>query len=281
MTLTNPFFRDLGNAIKQEAEQQGYSVILTAGDLDIGKQKNQVSDFIIQDVAAIVITPIDSKSIGTAIAEANRAGIPVFTADIASTAEGAKVISHIATDNYQAGRLAAKATIEALNGRGNVGIIDFPEVESVIMRTRGFLDELEEQRIKSGINIKIVSRLSAGGAKDRGFTVAEDMLQAHGDLNGIFAINDPCAVGAVAAIEKAGKTSSIRIISIDGLPEGRQAIKDGQIYADAIQHPDLIGKRTVEAIISYMYGEEVPPQILIPTDLYRKEDAMKDPRLQR
>ena len=52
LTLTNPFFRDLGNAIKQEAERQGYEVVLTAGDLDIGKQKNQVSDFIVQDVAA-------------------------------------------------------------------------------------------------------------------------------------------------------------------------------------------------------------------------------------
>src|SRR5436305_13258503 len=67
LTLTNPFFRELGNAIQREAEAKGYRVILTAGDLDIGKQKNQISDFIVQDVAAIIITPIDSKSIGTSI----------------------------------------------------------------------------------------------------------------------------------------------------------------------------------------------------------------------
>src|ERR1700754_1821169 len=113
LTLTNPFFRDLGNAIKETAERQGYRVVLTAGDFDIGKQKNQIADFIVQDVAAIVITPIDSKSIGTSIAEANRAGIPVFTADIKATAEGARVVSHVATDNYQAGRMAAKALVEA------------------------------------------------------------------------------------------------------------------------------------------------------------------------
>src|ERR1051325_11566657 len=279
LTLTNPFFRDLGNAVKQNAEQQGYAVVLTAGDLDIGKQKNQISDFIIQDVAAIIITPIDSKSIGTSIAEANRAGIPVFTADIAATAEGVKVISHIATDNYQAGRMAAKALIEALNGRGKIGIIDHPEVESVIMRTKGFLDEIDEQHRQSGINIQVVSRLAAGGAKDRAFQVTVDMLQAHPDLDGIFAINDPSALGAVAAIENAGRTGQIRIVSIDGLPEARQAIKDGKIYADAIQHPDLIGSKTVGAIMSYMSGEEVPPQILIPTDLYRREDAMQDPTL--
>lgn len=281
LALTNPFFRDLGNAIKQEAERQGYKVVLTAGDMDIGKQKNQIADFVVQDVAAIVITPIDSKSIGTSIAEANRAGIPVFTADIKATAEGARVISHIATDNYQAGRMAARALIEALGGRGKVGIIDHPEVESVIMRTRGFLDEIEEQRKQSGINIQIVSRLAAGGTKDRGFQVAQDMLQAHPDLDGIFAINDPSALGAVAAIESAGKAGRIRIISIDGLPEGRQAIRGGKIYADAIQHPDLIGKKTVEAIQAYMSGEEVPAEILIPTDLYHQEDAMKDPTLRQ
>ena len=281
LTLTNPFFRELGNAIQREAEAKGYRVILTAGDLDIGKQKNQISDFIVQDVAAIIITPIDSKSIGTSIAEANKAGIPVFTADIAATAEGVKVISHIATDNYQAGRTAAKALIEALGGRGKVGIIDHPEVESVIMRTRGFIEEIEEQRAKSGVNIQIVSRLPAGGAKDRAFKVAEDMLQAHPDMDGIFAINDPSVLGAVAAIEKAGKAGTIRVVSIDGLPEGRLAIKNGQVYADAIQHPDLIGKQAVAAIVSYMYGEEVTPVILIPTDLYRREDALKDPTLQQ
>jgi ribose transport system substrate-binding protein len=267
LTLTNPFFRDLGNAIKQEAERQGYEVVLTAGDLDIGKQKNQVSDFIVQDVAAIVITPIDSKSIGTSIAEANKAGIPVFTADIKATAEGARVVSHIATDNYQAGRTAARALIEALGGRGKVGVIDHPEVESVILRTRGFLDEIEEQRKQSGINIQIVSRLAAGGAKEKAFQVAVDMLQAHPDLDGIFAINDPSALGVVAAIESGGKAGRIRIVSIDGLPEGRQA--------------DLIGKKTVEAIEAYMRGEEVPAEILIPTDLYRQEDAMKDPTLRQ
>lgn len=279
LTLTNPFFQSLGNAIKDEAEKRGYRVILTAGDFEISKQKNQVSDFVVQDVAAIVITPIDSKAIATSIAEANRAGIPVFTADIKATAEGAKVVAHIATDNYQAGRTAGKALVEALGGRGKVGVIDHPEVESVIMRTKGFLDEIEEQRGKSGANIEVVSRLPAGGAKDRGFQVAQDMLQAHPDLNGIFAINDPSALGAVAAIENAGKSKQITVVSIDGLPEGREAIRDGKIYGDAIQHPDLIGKKTVEAIEAYMSGEEVPPEVLIPTDLYRRADAEKDPSL--
>ena len=281
LTLTNPFFQELGNAIKTEGEKRGYRVILTAGDLDIGKQKNQISDFVVQDVAAIVVTPIDSKSIATAIAEANKAGIPVFTADIKATSEGARVVAHIATDNYQAGRTSAKALIDAMNGKGKVGIIDHPEVESVIMRTRGFLDELEEQRQHKGVSIEVVSRLPAGGAKDRGYQVAQDMLQAHPDLGGIFAINDPCALGAVAAIENAGKIGQVKIVSIDGQIEGREAILQGKIYGDAIQHPDQIGVRTVDAIDSYLSGDDVAAEVLIPTDLYLQADAQKDPTLRR
>jgi ribose transport system substrate-binding protein len=277
LTLTNPFFKDLGNAIKEEAGKHGYDVIITGGEFDPARQQNQIADFVIKKVAAIVLCPTDSKAIGTSVAKANEAGIPVFTADIACTAEGVKVVSHIATDNYMAGRMAAQALIEALNGAGKVGIIDHPEVESVIMRTKGFEDEIKEQREKNQAQIEVVAKLPGSGAKDKSLKAAEDMLQAHQDLDGIFAINDPSALGAVAAIEKAGKSGKIKIVGIDGQPEGRQAIKDGKIYADVIQHPDEIGRKAVAAIVKYMAGEQVPPQILIATNIYRQSDALNDP----
>lgn len=275
LTSTNPFFRVLGETIRAEADRHGYDVVLVSGDQDIGKQKNQVSDFIVQNVAAIVITPIDSKAIATSIKEANDAGIPVFTADVATTAPDVQVVSHVATDNYQAGRLAAQALIEAVGGQGKVGIIDMPEVESVIQRTEGFLAELAA----SAPGIQVVARLPGAGAKDRSFTAAEDMLQAHPDLAGIFAINDPSALGAVAAIEKAGRAGRVKVVGVDGMPEGRQAIRDGKVYADAIQHPEEIARKTVEGIVRYMNGEAVPSQVLIPTDLYRQEDALADSSL--
>jgi ribose transport system substrate-binding protein len=275
LSTANPFFQEIGQAITAEAARHGYDVRIVSGDLDIGKQQNQVSDFVVQQVAAIVLTPIDSKAIGTSIQEANQAGIPVFTADIAATAEGAQVVAHIATDNAQAGRMAAQALIEALGGRGKIGILDHPEVESVQLRTRGFREELAAQAPA----IEIVSILPGSGAKDRSFQAATDMLQAHPDLNGIFAINDPSALGAVAAIEQAGKQDRIKVVAIDGQPEGRQAIRDGKIYADAIQHPGEIGRKTVEAIVRYMNGEAAEPQVLIPTNLYRQADAQADTTL--
>jgi ribose transport system substrate-binding protein len=273
LTMANPFFKDMGQTIEETANAHGYEVIITAGEFDPAKQQNQVSDFIVKKVAAILLCPTDSKAIGTSIAKANEAGIPVFTADIACLAEGANVVSHIATDNYQAGRLAAQAIIEALNGDGKVGIIGHPEVESAFVRVKGFEDEVKQQKGKNGVTIEIVAKLAGSGVKDKSFKAAEDMLQAQPDLKGIFAVNDPTALGAVAAIEKAGKAGKIKVVGIDGQPEGLQAIKEGKIYADVIQHPDEIGKRAVETIVKYMAGEQVPPAILIAANIYRQQDA--------
>ncbi|NCO42676.1 MAG: hypothetical protein COZ06_35035 [Armatimonadetes bacterium CG_4_10_14_3_um_filter_66_18] len=84
---------------------------------------------------------------------------------------------------------------------------------------------------------------------------------------------------ARAALENAGKADQIKIIGFDGQPEGKQAIKDGKLYADPIQFPDQIGQKTVQAIMQYFDGEKVPKEVLIPTELYRKADAEKDASL--
>ncbi len=279
LTLTNPFFKVIADTMEAEAAKHGYDVIVTSGERDVARQQNQVKDFIVKKVSAIVLTPCDSKSIGPVIKEANAAGIPVFTADIACLDKTAKVVCHVATDNYQGGRMAARAIVEALKGKGKVAILDFPEVESVILRTKGFHDELAELNKKPDVAIKVVATLPGGGVKDESHKAAQALLQSHPDVDGIFAINDPSALGALAALEEAGKADQIVLVGFDGQPEGKVAIKEGKIYADPIQFPDQIGAKTVEAIVKHFEGEPLPKEILIPTALYRKADAMKDPEL--
>jgi len=281
LTLSNPFFKEIADTMSSEAAKHGYDVLTVSGEFDVARQQNQVKDFIVRKVAAIVLTPCDSKAIGPAIQEANEAGIPVFTADIACLAPGAKVVTHVATDNYGGGKEAAKAMIEALGETGGkIGILHHAMVESCILRVKGFREVIEQHNAgKTAGRIDIVTELPGGGVKDQGFRAAQDLLQAHSDLSGIFAINDPSALGARAAVEKASKESQVRIIGFDGQLEGKQAIKEGKIYADPIQFPDQIGRRTVEAIVKHFAGETVPPEILIPTALYRKADADKDSKL--
>jgi ribose transport system substrate-binding protein len=279
LTLVNPGFRMMADAMEAEAAKYGYELILESGDLDPAKQKDQIENFIVQKVDAIVLCPCDSITIGTAIKEANKAGIPVFTADIACLADGAKVVCHVAADNYGGGRQAGKAIIEAIGGSGKAAIVDHPEVESVILRTKGFEDELAQAKLEKGVDIQIVARVAGHGEQAESFKAAEDILQGHPDLNAIFAINDPTALGVIAAIEKAGLASQVKVVGFDGFLMGRKEIKEGRMYAEPVQHLDEIGRKTAELIAKYMEGEEVPAEFLIPTTLYRKEDADKDPEL--
>lgn len=275
LTMTNPFFKVIADTLTDELGKHGYEVIAVSGDKDVARQQNQVKDFLVRKVSAIVLCPCDSKAIGPVIQEANAAGIPVFTADIACLAKDAAVVTHVATDNLEGGKQAAKAIIEALGEKGGkVVILDFKEVESCILRVKGFKEVIEaHNKAKPAGKIAIVAELGSGGDKDIGYKAASDALQAHGDLAAIFAINDPAALGARAAVEKAEKTAQIKIVGFDGQPEGKKAIKEGKIYADPIQYPDKIGRETARAILRYFDGDAPPAQILIPTGLYRRADA--------
>ncbi len=280
LTLDNPFFKVIGDNISAEGQRQGFDMIVVSGDKDIAKQGNQIKDFIVKRVVAIVLSPCDSKAIVPVIQEANAAGIPVFTVDIPCNEPGVKVATQIATDNYGGGREAARAMIEALGeAGGKIAVLAFKQAESCLLRVKGFREVIDQHNANSDAKIEIVTELESGGAKDIGYKAAEDALQAQPDLRGIFAINDPAALGARAALEKAGKTRQVLIVGFDGQPEGKQAIKDGKIYADPIQFPEKMGIQIVEAIVRHSKGESLPPETLIPTSLYRKADADQDPDL--
>ncbi|MCX6071546.1 MAG: substrate-binding domain-containing protein [Chloroflexi bacterium] len=279
LTMNNPFFKEIADSMAAEAGKHGFNVVTVSGDFDVAKQQNQVRDFIVKKVSAIVLCPCDSMAIAPVIKDAEKAGIPVFTADIACLDPGAKVVSHVATDNFLGGKMAAEAMVEALGGRGTVAILDHPEVESVILRTKGFQERLAELNKQPDVDVKVVTVLPGGGDKARSFKVTQDILTTFPDIDGIFAINDPSALGARAALENAGKAGQVKIVGFDGQPEGKLAIKEGKIYADPIQFPREIGAQTVNLIVKYMNGEDVPKEYLIPTALYRKADADKDASL--
>lgn len=280
MTLDNPFFKVIGDNITSEGKKHAYETIVVSGDKDVAKQGNQIKDFIVKKVSAIVLSPCDSKSIVPIIQEANAAGIPVFTVDVPCNEPGVKIATQVATDNYGGGKEAGKAMIEALgDAGGKVAILHFKQAESCLLRVKGFREMIDAHNKTASGKIDLVTELECGGSKDMGYKAAEDALQAQPDIRGIFAINDPAALGARAALEKAGKTDQVLIVGFDGQPEGKQAIKDGKIYADPIQFPDKMGVQIVEAIIRHSKGETLPPQMLIPTSLYRKADAVADPEL--
>lgn len=281
LTLTNPFFKEIGDTLTAELNKHGYDTIVASGDEDQARQKAQVEDFLAKGAAAIVLCPCNSQTVGEAIRLANKQGVPVFTADIACLDKSAKVVTHIATDNYAGGKQAAEAMIEAVgkNG-GKVLILDYKSVESCLLRVKGFKEVIADynramRKLGKARPIEIVGELPGEGNKEQGAKTTADALVRHPDLAGIFAINDPSALGAYAALARAGKTGQVKIIGFDGQPEGKQAIREGKIYADPIQHPEQIGRKTAQAVVDYFSGKTPEAEILIPTRLYRQADAQE------
>ena len=274
MDLTNPFFKLIANVMEEEAAKYGYALVALDGQTDAGTQNNQMSDFIAQDYDAIFLNPADSMAASEGVKRAHAAGIPVFTFDVQVGNEEAKemVTSHIGSDNYQGGLLAGKSMMEVTNDSGKIAIISLPEVSSCILRVNGFRDYLKEHDSK----LEIVTELSGQGSRDKGYTTGTDILQAHPDIVGIFAINDPSALGAYAAVVKAGRENDITVVGFDASPAGKQAVFEKKLYDTPQQFPRKMATDTVQAYMRYLEGEEVSKTIFIPCAHYLYETSVSD-----
>ena len=280
LTFENPFFKVIGNNIEAEAKKHGFDVIVLSAEENPEKQTSQIKDFITNDCVAIVLSPCESRSVGPVIGEANKAGIPVFTVDIPCNEKGVDITCQIATDNYGGGKKAGKAMLEVLGQTGGeVLILHYFQAESCRLRVKGFKEIIDAHNKTAENKIEVVAELEGGGKREIGNKATEDALQSNPNLAAIFAINDPSALGGYSALKKAGKEEQVTIIGFDGQPQGKLAIKEGKIYADPIQFPDVMGREVVRQIVAYSKGEIVPKEKLIEAKLYRQEDALKDESL--
>ncbi len=265
LTATHVFFQDLTDAMEAEAEARGLRLRVQYAEFDLRRQNNQIDTFIAQRPAALIVAPADSSGIAPALRAATDAGIPVFTVDIA--ADDAPVVSHIASDNYTGGQKAARYLAEAIGGAGQLAIIDHPEVRSVQDRTRGFLEVLEEFP-----GIELVARVPGEGQRDKSLRAAEDILYANPELDGIFAINDDTALGALAAVQAAGRADAVVIVGFDGTPEAREAIAQGTaLKADVVQYPERVGAETIRVVHAHLQGETVPDAVPVEVGVIDQE----------
>ncbi len=192
----------------------------------------------------------------------------MFTADIASTSKQGHVISHVASNNVQGGEQAGMLMCKAIGNSGSVAILDEPEVTSVQDRVKGFKMALAQHCP----NVKVVADTDSGGTRTKASNDMSDILQAHRDLKGVFGVNDDSALGALTAV-RAANASGIAIVGYDATPEARAAIKNGQMYGDALQHPDQIGKLAIDAIRDYFAGKKVPAHVDVPVGTFTKANA--------
>jgi len=269
LAQSQDFYKDVEEGLRSEAKKHGYRLIVQAAEFDPTIQARQLEDFVVKGVDAIICCPCDSDTVAANLKGAEEEGIPVFTADIA--AKRAKIVSHIASDNYLGGKLAGEAMAEYLQGKGKVIVIDHPSVSSVQDRTRGFEDALKEFP-----DITVVDKPSADGQRAKAQAIMEDALTTHSDLRGVFGINDDSALGALRAVE-AAQRDDIVIIGYDATPEARTAIKRGSaLKADVVQYPRRIGEQTIDAIARHFAGEKVEAVTPVEVGLVDQEALAAD-----
>ena len=258
LTRGHLFYRDLEQGLEDEAAKEGYKLVVTSAEFDLGKQAGQIEDFVARKVDAIVVCPVDSRGVGPAIGKANAAGIPVFTADIA--AQEGEITCHVASDNVAGGKLAGEFLAKALGGAGTVAIVGQPAITSVLDRVAGF-----KEAIAHYPGLKIVAEVNGQGVRDRSLEAASDVMQAHPDLSGLFGINDDSALGALDAARQLGR-EAIVIVGYDATPPAVDAIRKGtQLKADVVQFPAKIGKATIESIRDHFEGK--PVQKIVPVEV--------------
>ncbi|WP_447871627.1 substrate-binding domain-containing protein [Serratia fonticola] len=260
LTQQHPFYIDLADAMKAEAKKDDVVLNISIANQDLNKQLSDVEDFITKKVDAIIISPVDSKGVQAAIIKAEKAGIPVITVDVA--AEGVPVVTHVATDNYAGGVEAGKLMGKLLNGKGKVAIIDYPALQSVVARVDGFKKGLADTP-----DVKIVA-IQTGITRAEALTVAQNMMQAHPDLNGLFGFGDDAALAAVIAA-KSARNDNIKIIGFDGMKEARDAVDNDKTFVAVIrQYPDQMGAKAIDAAVDHLNGKPVAKMIPVAPGVY-------------
>ena len=174
------------------------------------------------------------------------------------SANGGDVVTHIASDNVAGGRMAADQLIKKLGGKGNVVELEgVPGASAARDRGKGFGEE-----IATAPGIKIIASQTANFDRAQGLNVMENILQAHPDIDAVFAQNDEMALGAVKAIQAAHR--KIIVVGFDATDDARAAVKSGAMYATIAQQPAMIGSLGVEAADKIVKGQSVPKYTGVP-----------------
>jgi ribose transport system substrate-binding protein len=271
-SMGNPFFVALAKGAETEAKKINPNVeVLTFGyDFDIGKQFTQIDNFIASGVDLILLNPADAKAVGPAIKKAQDAGIVVVAVD--TFAEGANAV--VQTNNTQAGEIACQYIADKLGGKGDVVIINGPQVSSVIERVKGCLDVFSKTP-----DIKVLSSDQDGkGSRDGGMNVMQGLLTRFDKIDAVFAINDPIAIGADLAARQQNR-GGIVITAVDGAPDVEAALKDEksiQIEASASQDPFTMAQLAVRAGAEILNGGQPAEQVQLMDSKLVTRDNVND-----
>jgi ABC-type sugar transport system substrate-binding protein len=273
----NPWRLAQTASMKDEAKKQGWQLVYTDAAGDAAKQVADVDSMIAQKVDAIFLAPREEKPLVPAVKKAKAAGIPVFlidrNVDQNLAKPGEDYVTFIGSDFIQEGKRAAEWLTKKTGGKAKIIELEGTTGSSPANdRKKGFHDA-----IASESGMEVVASQDGDFERNKGRQVAETLLQAHPDATAIFAHNDEMAIGAIAALEAAGKKpgKDVIVVSIDGEKDALQAIIDGKLGATVECNPRF-GPKAYETLEKYAGGEKIPTKIINPDKFYDSSNAKQE-----
>ena len=248
-TLNNPFFVDLKSGIESEAKKLGYDVVVLDSQNDPAKEVSNMEDISVKNVDVVLLNPVDSDSAIASVMVANNLDLPVITVDRA--ANGGKVVSHVASDNVEGGKMAAQYVIDQLGGKGNIVELEGIAGSSATRdRGAGFDNEIKNS------NLNIITKQSADFDRTKGLSVMENIIQSKGNIDAVFAQNDEMALGALKALQDANM-DDVLVVGFDATDDAVASVQKGDMAATIAQQPKLIGETAVDLAHRFLSGEKV------------------------
>jgi ribose/xylose/arabinose/galactoside ABC-type transport system permease subunit/ABC-type sugar transport system substrate-binding protein len=275
--LNSPFWAQMQLAAEREAKARSVRLVALAADreTDVERQYQIIENLIQQKVDAILLAPAGSRELVPAIRKANDAGIPVLVLDTridaaSARSVGATVETFIGSDNFEGGAIAGRYLAKALGGHGTVAVIEgISGHETADRRRLGFLGG-----VKPYAGIRVVASQTADWERARAYTVAENLLQAHPELDAIFAANDEMALGALEAVDAAGRSGRVRVVGFDAIPDALSNIAKGRLLGSVAQFPGEMGRLGVRyAIALVREGTRPPPEVLTRVEMIDRSNV--------
>lgn len=266
MTLNNPFYEVVDEEIRTAVENRGDVLISRDPALSVERQNEEIEELIADGVKLIFINPVDWRRCGPALAKAQRAGVPVIAIDTNVEADEA-VVSTVVSDNFLAGQQCARHLVESRQG-GKVALLTHAQARSAQDRIQGFLDTLSHHP-----QFEVVDQEECQGQLEIAMPAMERMIERHPEINVVMALNDPAAMGAMAALRQAGRLDGVAVYGVDGVTETRDLIAQGHMQATAGQDPRGIGRRAVEEAYKVLQGQQPEPLVKLPTTLITRENV--------
>lgn len=268
MTMNNPFYKIINNEILKVVEKNNDTLITLDPELDVDKQNEQIYKFIDAKVDGIFINPIDFEQIEPALQAAKRANIPVIIID-APVSDESLVNCTIVSDNYDAGVQCAKDMMERLDS-ANIVLLKHTTAKSAKERIEGFLSVIDNNE-----KYKVINEAECDGQLEIAMPKMQEIIEETPDIDVVMALNDPSALGALAALKKNNK-NDVMVYGIDGTPEIKALIGRNQMIVGTVaQSPIKMGQIAVENMYNILNGKKIEKNIIIPISLINKENLFK------